>query len=210
MATIGLDRLYYAKITEGDDGSEIYDKPQLLAKAIKADLSVELAEAVLYADDGAAEIVKEFKSGKLSLGVDDIGRTTAEELTGAAADDNGVLISSGEDIGSPVAVGFRAQKANGKYRYFWLYRVKFGVPATNLQTKGDSISFQTPTIEGTVMRRNKLDGQGKHPWKAEATEGDSGVAAVVVQNWYSQVYEPSFAGDGGPTEPMNEEGGDDE
>ena len=207
MATIGLDQLYYAKITEGEDGSEIYDKPKLLAKAMKADLSVELAEAVLYADDGAAEIVKEFKSGKLSLGIDDIGRTVAEELTGAATDDNGVLISSGEDIGLSVAVGFRAQKSNGKYRYFWMYRVKFGLPATNLQTKGDSIAFQTPTIEGTVMRRNKLDGQGKHPWKAEVTEGDAGVAAVVVQNWYAQVYEPSFAGEG-PTEPLNDGGGD--
>ncbi len=207
MATIGLDQLYYAKITEGEDGSEIYDQPKLLAKAIKADLSVELSEAVLYADDGAAEIVKEFKSGTLSLGVDDIGRTAAEELTGAASDDNGVLISSGEDIGAPVAVGFRAQKANGLFRYFWLYRVKFGVPATNLQTKGDSVTFSTPTIEGTVMRRNKSDGQGKHPWKAEVTEGDAGVSPVVISSWYTQVYEPSFAGET-PADPSDGNGGE--
>lgn len=192
MSTIGLDRLYYAKITEGEDGSELYDTPKILAKAIKADLSVELSEAILYADDAAAEVVKEFKSGKLSLGVDDIGRTAAEELTGATTDDNGVLVSTGEDIGAPVAVGFRAQKANGKYRYFWLYRVKFGVPATNLQTKGDSISFQTPTIEGTVMRRNKLDGNGRHPWKSEVTEGESGVTATLITSWFTQVYEPVY------------------
>ena len=42
--------------------------PAQLAKAISAELSVELAEATLYADDGAAEIVKEFKSGTLALG----------------------------------------------------------------------------------------------------------------------------------------------
>ena len=58
MATIGLDRLYYAKITEDALGEETYGVPKQLAKAIKADLSVELAEAVLYADDGAAEVVK--------------------------------------------------------------------------------------------------------------------------------------------------------
>ena len=73
MATIGLDRLYYAKITENDAGEETYGTPSQLAKAISADLSVELAEATLYADDGASEIVKEFKSGTLSLGIDDIG-----------------------------------------------------------------------------------------------------------------------------------------
>jgi len=68
MATIGLDKLYYAKITEDISGNETYGTPLQLAKAMKADLSVELAEATLYADDGPAEIVKEFKSGTLSLG----------------------------------------------------------------------------------------------------------------------------------------------
>ena len=83
MATIGLDRLYYAKITENDAGEETYGTPSQLAKAISADLSVELAEATLYADDGASEIVKEFKSGTLSLGIDDIGSAAASDLTGA-------------------------------------------------------------------------------------------------------------------------------
>ena len=41
MATIGLDRLYYAKITENDAGEETYGTPSQLAKAISADLSVE-------------------------------------------------------------------------------------------------------------------------------------------------------------------------
>lgn len=60
MATIGLDKLYYSKITEDANGDETYGIPVQLAKAMKADLSVELAEATLYADDGPAEIVKEF------------------------------------------------------------------------------------------------------------------------------------------------------
>ena len=193
MATIGLDRLYYAKITEGENGEETYATPTPLAKAISAELSVELAEAILYADDGAAEIVKEFKNGTLALGIDDIGSTVASDLTGATIDDNHVLISTSEDGGAPVAVGFRAKKANGKYKYYWLYKVKFGIPATNLATKGDSITFSMPTIEGTIMRRNKLDAKGKHPWKAEVTEGDTEVAAETITNWYKNVYEPSFA-----------------
>jgi len=193
MATIGLDKLYYAKITEDSNGEETYGVPSVLAKAITAELSVELVEAILYADDVAAEIVKDFSSGTLTLGVDDIGPTVAADLTGASTDDNGVLISASENVGAPVAIGFRAQKANGTYRYFWLYRVVFGLPATNLQTKSDSITFSTPTIEGTVTRRNKLDGLGKHPWKAEVTEGDAGVPAAVITGWFSEVYEPVYA-----------------
>lgn len=192
MATIGLDRLYYSAITEDKDGNETYTSPVKLAKAMTAELSVELAEATLYADDGVAEVVKEFKSGTLKLGIDDIGITTAEILTGAKIDDNKVLISTSDDTSLPVAIGFRAKKANGKYRYFWLYRVKFGIPETNLTTKGDGIEFATPTIEGMVMRRNKADAKGNHPWKTEVNEDDEGVPADIIGNWYKEVYEPVY------------------
>ena len=195
MATIGLDKLFYSKITEGENGDETYAAPVALAKAMTAELSVELAEATLYADDGAAEVVKEFQSGTLTLGVDDIGKSVAEDLTGAVIDENGVLISASEDGGAPVAIGFRAKKANGKYRYFWLYRVIFGIPATNLTTKGESIEFSTPSIEGTVMRRNKLDGKNEHPWKAEVNEDDTAVEASVISGWYTEVYEPDYTED---------------
>ena len=196
MATIGLDKLYYAPITEAPTtGHETYGLPVMLAKAISAELSIELAEATLYADDGAAEIIKEFKNGKLTLGVDDIGKDVAAKLTGATTDENGVLISASEDGGEPVAIGFRAKKANGKYRYFWLYRVKFGVPSTSLTTKGDSITFSTPSIEGTVSRRNKPADNDRHPWKAEANEDDTGVPSAIIESWYTQVYEPEFMED---------------
>jgi len=192
MATIGLDSLFYAKITEDQNGIETYGTPKVLAKAMTAELSIELIEAILYADDGASEVVKEFKSGALSLGIDDIGSLVAQDLTGCKIDSNNVVVSRSEDGGSPVAVGFRAKKANGKYRYFWLYRVIFSVPATSLATKGDSITFSSPTIEGTVFRRNKLDSENKHPWKAEVTEGDHGVVASTITSWFSSVYEPDF------------------
>ena len=192
MATIGLDSLFYSKITEDQNGIETYGTPQVLAKAMTAELSIELIEAILYADDGASEVIKEFKSGSLSLGIDDIGSLVAQDLTGCKIDSNNVVVSRSEDGGSPVAIGFRAKKANGKYRYFWLYRVIFSVPATSLATKGDSITFSSPTIEGTVFRRNKLDSENKHPWKAEVTEGDSGVVASTITSWFTSVYEPDF------------------
>ena len=199
MATIGLDKLYYADITEDENGNETYGTPKQLAKAISADLTVELNEATLYADDGQAEAVKEFKSGTLSLGVDDIGAETAAALVGATLDRNGVLISGSEDTAKYVAIGFRAKKANGKYKYYWLYRVLFGVPATNLATKGDSISYNTPTIEGTIFRRNKIDGKNNHPWKAEVTETAANTA--IISAWYTQVYEPNYTdGEGGTGE----------
>ena len=53
MATIGLDKPFYAKITEDENGNESYGTPKVMAKAIDVDLSIELLQAILYADDGA-------------------------------------------------------------------------------------------------------------------------------------------------------------
>ena len=192
MATIGLDKLYYATITEDPQGIETYAEPKQLAKAISAELSIELAEAILYADDGASEIVKEFKSGTLTLGIDDLGAKVAADLIGARTDKNGVLVNASEDGGTTVAIGFRAKKSNGCYKYFWLYKVKFAVPTTSLNTKGDEVSFSTPSLEGTIMRRNKEDAQGNHPWKAEVEEAKDGSNKTLIDAWYTAVYEPSF------------------
>ena len=192
MATIGLDNLYYAAITEDIDGMETYGTPTKMAGAVSVELSIELNEGNFYSDDNLSAAVKEFKSGSITLAVDDIGSSVASVLVGASVDDNGVLIHAGEDSASPVAVGFRAKMPNGKYRYFWLYRVLFGVPSTSLATKGDSITFSNPSIAGVIMLRNKADLEGKHPWKSEITEGETEADATTIASWFTEVYEPSY------------------
>lgn len=192
MATIGLDKLYYAIITEGTGGVETYGTPKVMAKAISAELAPQIAEATLYADDGAAENVKEFTSATFTLGVDDLASDVMADLLGVTVDKNGVVVSTPDDAAPYVAVGFRAKRSNGKYQYFWLYRVKFGVPNNTLATKGESITFNTPSIVGTVMRRNKADGNGGHPWKVDVVEGATGVTAATINGWYENVYEPTY------------------
>ena len=58
MATIGLRDLYRAPITVGKDGEETYGTPVRMAKAISAEMSVEVAEAILYADDGEEQLTE--------------------------------------------------------------------------------------------------------------------------------------------------------
>lgn len=190
---IGLDNLVFATITEDAAGIETYAAASIsLAKSISAKLSIETNETVQYADDGIDFDIKEFKNGKLTLKVNDIGASVASKLTGATVDKNGVLVSASEDSAPAVAVGFRAKKSNGKYRYFWLYRVVFSVPDTELNTKEDKISPAAPTIEGTIMRRNKVDAGGKHPWKAQVDEDDASVSAATITDWFKTVYDPVY------------------
>ena len=69
MATVGLDCLYYATITEDSLGHETFGTPEIMAKAIDVDLSIELAQSVLHADDGAAFVLKEVRPDRVILEV---------------------------------------------------------------------------------------------------------------------------------------------
>ncbi len=165
MATIGLKDMVYSKITlDKDTGEESYGTVKKLARAITASLSVDVAEAILYADDGVAEMTMEFAGGTLTLGVDDLKPDVQADLTGETMDGDEV-VSYGEDSGGYVAVGFRAKKADGNYRCMWLLKVKFGAPSDEYETKKDSIDFKTPTIEGKIMQCVKANSNGKHPWR---------------------------------------------
>lgn len=184
MATIGLRDLYRAPITVDESGKETYGTPVRMAKAISAEMSVEVAEAILYADDGADEVVKEFISGELTLNVNDLMPADLAAILGQTQDADGVVYAGEDDEPPYMAIGFRAKKANGMYKYIWLYKVKFAIPSENYNTKGDSIEFTTPEITGQFIKRP--DGK----WKAEHVAVPTEAAAA---SWFSAVREPKEA-----------------
>lgn len=181
MATIGLRDLYMAKIT-GTGASETFGTPERLAKAIKAEMSVEVAEGILYADDGVDEVAKEFVKGSLKLNINDLEADKTALLLGQNKTSDGIIFAGENDDPPYVAIGFRAKKSGSNiYRYVWLYKVKFKIPNENYETKGDGINFITPELEGEFIKRDK-DGM----WKADYT-GSSEDA--IAKTWFNSVVE---------------------
>lgn len=176
--TTGLKDLYFAPITM-TDGQEVWGEPQKLAEAITADLSVNVAEATLYADDALNQSVKEFTNGTIKLGVADLAADVLASVLGQATDAAGITWASGDDVAPYVAVGFRAAKINGIYRYIWLQKVQFKIPSESFETKGESISFKTPEIEGTFMKAIK-----NGMWKADYTGLPT---SAVAASWFTSV-----------------------
>lgn len=157
MAKIGLQYLAYK-------GAGETPSKGILAKAIQADLSIALNEAKIYADDAVAESDKSFRDGTLTLGVDDLNDTIQKELLGHKIGEDGEIVANGNDNNPYVGVGFVSiSKKNGaqKFRAIWLPKTQFAEPSETNQTKGESTSFSTPTMTGTIM----LDDDGN--WKYE-------------------------------------------
>jgi phi13 family phage major tail protein len=173
-----------ATVTEAADGTETFGTPKRLAKAISAKLDVSVADGTLPGDDGVAEQVSEFSSAKLSLNVVDLTDADVAALLGENIDSTTKIIFAGKDDAPPyVAIGFRAKKSDGKFRYIWLYKGKFSPPSEEFATKADKIEFKSPTIEGLFQALNK-----NGLWKADITALPTDSAAAA---WFTAVPEPA-------------------
>ena len=172
MAKIGLKYPVYALATETTTAIS-YASGAVLAKAISANIKIDVNNVNLYADDGIAEIDRSFKGGTITLNADDLSDAVKVALLGyteGAAADAGISskeMSAGSST-TPATVGFgfygkRIKSGVASWRAIWLKKVQFAEPAEDAKTKGESVEFQTPTLEGTIL----LAADGL--WKEEGT-----------------------------------------
>lgn len=155
MAQIGLTNLWYGLLTEAEDGTPSYAGAKSFGKAVSAKVDVSTNDATLYADDALAESDNSFQSAKVTLGVADDDMTIFAEILGhKVAESGGEMVRSAEDAAPWVGLGRVVTKmVNSKYVYKgeFIYKVRFAEPSQEDSTKGESVDFSTPEIEGTAV-----------------------------------------------------------
>lgn len=187
MAGIGLRKPYFA-IYQNVDSVVTYSKGGLLGKAIEFSASVEDgSNNNLYADDGVAESDRTFAGGTISLTTDDLFNEVSATILGVVPKELTVgdttvkeLIFDDTAVTPYLGIGIVVPKMNKQiisYRAIVFPKVMFSVPEDAATTKGESIEWQTKTIEGTILRS---DATG-HPWKRETTVADEETAIAYIK-----------------------------
>ena len=179
---IGLRDVYYALLTTDAEGVIAYESPVRIAGAITANINPNASNETLFADDGPMETASTIGQISLELAVADLSSEVQAKLLGHTLTTDGVLLRKGGDIPPWVALGFKSLKSNGKYRYVWLVKGKFSVPEMTHETKGDTVAFQTPTIQGSFVKRDTDD-----LWQKMADEDALTYDPLIGTNWFSDV-----------------------
>jgi phi13 family phage major tail protein len=152
MASIGLTNIWYGFLTEAADGTPSYSNGQKMGKAVSANASITNNSAMLYGDDALAESDTSFANGTITLGLTDDDDTIFAPLLGHTIED-GEVVKTAVDTAPYVGVGRILTKlVNGvrKYKVNFLYKVKFSEPSNEENTKGETVEFSTPSIEGII------------------------------------------------------------
>lgn len=180
---IGLRNLVYAKLIDDPaSGLATYEAPVSIPGAISAVINPNASSEFLFADDGPYDVGSTIGGITLELNVADLDLDTQAALLGHTVV-GGVLIRKREDVPPFVAIGFKTLKSNGKYRYTWLAKGKFLPSEQNNQTKGDSVTFNTPTIQGSFVARD-CDGE----WERHIDEDHIDFMPSMAANWFNNPY----------------------
>lgn len=181
--TIGLDGIVYAVMN--DEDLETYDTPVKIPGAVQATITPTTNSTTFYADDKADEVATSLGDIAFALITKNLPVTALRDLLGHTIDSNGGLVRSSDDNAPYVAIGYRRKMSNGKYRYNWIYKGKFQPEAQDAQTKADTTSYQTPTINATFLPRDT----DKH-WQYVINEGDPGVTSGFLSTFFDNVVLP--------------------
>lgn len=151
MATIGFSNPWMAKL---DVEAGTYSDGFKCGKAISGTVTPNYSSASLYADNEEAERVDAFTSAAMTLNVSTIPAKAATVLFGHAVDsETKEVIYNTQDVANYVGVGaYEDNMVDGVVVYTAVIfpKVKFNESAVNYTTKGDNISFSTPTLEGSA------------------------------------------------------------
>ena len=188
-STVGLKNMVIAPVTEDTETATTYGDLQRVAGAIEATITPENNDPdIQYFDDVEGDVLYPDPELTFKTKLADLPLIVQEMIFSNKIDDNGVLIRTANDKPGYFAVGFMSEKANGTYRYVWLFKVRAKPVTETYATKeGASITRQTGEVEWTAIKRTS-DGR----YLAVADEGENGFTAEKAAAFLNTVYTPVF------------------
>lgn len=197
MANIGLSKPYIATYVN-NAGTITYSARTVLGKYTEIEISLDSAdENILFADNGPAETDSQFSGGTVTVTTDDLRPDAFKTALGlveaaiaatmATTNPTPKWLVFDDDQAAPYFAlgGIVKKKVDGAYKYqaFILEKVKFKNPDLSLTTQGETVEWQTPELEATILRSDAA----KHPWYRISTLLDSEEDAVAAIEAYLTV-----------------------
>lgn len=170
MASIGLRNAKYNQIDYTTKKYKILtdSKVPVLGRLIDAKITEDRNNTTLRADDIIAEKDTSFKGGTVSITVDDVTDEVYADLKGCTITEEEVTDNS-EDVAPEVGYGHivtKIYKGVKSYKVEFLPRIQITKITADRKTKGESLEYNTVSIEANVMElEEEINGMKVGDWK---------------------------------------------
>lgn len=190
---IGLKDVVYAVLDESSDivgGTPTYGTVYPLANSLDLSFDPGSSAASLFADDGLAFAAETVGEMKISLGNADVLPEDMARILGHTYA-NGQIVDNALDQSPYIALGAKMLRS-GKdstslvYDYVWMYKCKLQKPKFDAKTKGASIEYQTPMLEGLVAKLTSTN-----DYRMRMRTDDPNAVSATLTGFFTTVTLPS-------------------
>lgn len=186
---IGVDRLVIALLTSDTSSGVVYGTPEEIKGVSEIGLTINNSRGVFYADDGSYETYEQQGDIDALISLAGLSAEKRAEYTGASySSANGAAVDGKSDNPPYVAIGFRTQKANTKYRYVWLLKGQLSKPNRTNQTKGSTTNPQPEQYNFKALHR-EYDGNWRRTLDSDDANCPTGLTDALLYNittgWFS-------------------------
>ncbi len=203
---VGADKVYYALVTQDDADGYVADTPSYLAPVMTISHTPKVNSKVQYADNQAYDAATAEGETEMEIELTGMSLATQAILTGKVYDAaSGRMFDNG---GTPpyVAIGFRAKRSGGGYRYFWYLKCTPQAPAEEAASETDTPEFKSSKLKLTAIRTIYQWDLGDITDSVKRVVGDDEDNSFVATTWYDDVQipvdgaAPSLTGTPSPTD----------
>lgn len=193
-SAVGLDQLYFSKITVDDAGDYSAAAPAYLAPAAEASQEPTSSFDIQYADDQAYDVSTSEGETKISLTVTGIPLEVLAEITGRVFDAATGRMFDNAGVAPYCALSFRSLKSNGSYRYYQYLKGKFDMPKEESVTKAEKAEPKTVQLTFTAIKTvHKFTLSDSVTDSVKRIVGDEDTAGFDGDTWFTQVQIPGVS-----------------
>ncbi|WP_238899461.1 major tail protein [Clostridium sp. YIM B02500] len=186
MAIVGLEKLYYSKITKDDSTGIVFDKPIYLPGIKEIKIAPKSNTAKLYAENKVWDQTTTLEDIEVTVNVADLTNAQSADLLGQTIATEGGTFASSDDIAPYIALLYVANKSNGKKRYGILYKGKMELPDDSSKGQEGKVDYQTPEMKATFQ---PLQNNGM--WKYNVDEDDPNCPSDIETKFFESVIVPT-------------------
>lgn len=190
-SVVGIDSLYVALVSEDSVSAYTVGTPEILAPVASLSLKPKTSLETQYADNIPYDIASAEAETDMELTITNLPPEMYGKLLGSYLDSSkGVVV---DVAGTPpfFAVGFRALKTNGKYRYFWFQKCQFSAPEEGAETKKDKATPKELKLTCKAIKTTKTFNNGTTTEGVKRIFGDEDTTNFSATGWFLQVQIPS-------------------
>ncbi|MCI0552556.1 MAG: Ig-like domain-containing protein [Anaerolineae bacterium] len=188
---IGVDQIYYALVTQDDVSAYAAAAPVAFAPAMNIAQTPKSNSKVQYADNQPFDKMSSEGETELDVEITGISPQVLATILGRVYDAaTGRLFDNG---GTPpdIALGFRAKKRGGFYRYYWFLKGSFNSPSEEQATETDTPDPKSTKLMFTAIRTiRQFVLSGSVTDSVKRVVGETSDALFNATNWFSSVQVP--------------------